>query len=1029
MAAPNVKNQNTLFRFVSLRNPELTKPKDIEQRFVFHTDNSSGAFFAAMSRRANNQTKWQVLLSAANAFSPYKTEAEIKNDVGNDFYEVAGWVANNRSNIDEQELIQKISGLDFLKKEQEIKIWDNLFYQIVIQKAFYIKEGLMQVLILNNLLKYNNTRKMPEVIEAAGRIETRNIQEPPSVFIIAANARVVLPSALFEEDRISKPPTAPLNNINEQPTGEQRQEALVAAKNSIKALEKAKNEIEGLNKSYQNAYDKAYKEALINYDAAIKPLIDHYNTQLDSAKQALCREPRPENYNPNDYCNQPHIPFPELPPFKFEFAQTVEDLQSKLSEDSFATLQNAGAIGDGKAFEEIIEKADSHIAKQYAIVAENTDFSEPVLLTGGIAIPITSRPLPIEIPVPVETGFIPEKFGIREIGIADYKKVVAHVCCYDAGEVAHIENIMAKELRSKTTTRERIEEITQTTETQQETENLTDSTSSERFEMQSEVSKLLQEQRQFDAHANFSASWKSGGSYSLDVGANYATNTSKEESNRQAVTQAKEVTQRAMERIVTKFRTELVKKTTERFKEENVHAFDNRLGEHHVSGVYRFINAIYKNQVYNYGKRMMYEFMIPQPSKLHRLGMLENQGTVVTTTVVEKPIDPRTIGLVDSSYLNEYNYKTWIAKYGASAKAFPQREIFVGKSFNYNSNTASTAYTQAAAIDIPEHYLTNMAQVNFTGMEALGPWDRKVITSVGNISRISAPNRIELTDFFYIRQYKNTLPVSMSCTSYVTCTVTINVSCLISSEAINQWQQETYDAIIKAYQEKLAAYNDALAQNQTSADASLGTNPGFYRDIEQLVLRKNCISYLMDETKMGQGFYTGTTLKTFALQQTQAMDNYASFAKFMEQAFEWNLISYNFYPFYWGKRDNWPELYQYDCNDPLFRSFMQAGLARVVVTVKPGFENAVMHYMVTGQIWNGGQVPVLDNPLYLSIVDELKEQEYVVEDTWETVVPTSLIALQNSGVAIDASGLPCGDDCNEHAGNGLVANNNVIMGK
>ena len=231
--------------------------------------------------------------------------------------------------------------------------------------------------------------------------------------------------------------------------------------------------------------------------------------------------------------------------------------------------------------------------------------------------------------------------------------------------------------------------------------------------------------------------------------------------------------------------------------------------------------------------------------------------------------------------------------------------------------------------------------------------------------------------------------------------------------------------------DKLAAYNASLSQNDTSK----GTNPGFYRQIEQLVMRKNCISYLMDEAKMGQGFYTPDTtpstanLANFAIAQTQAMDNYASHAKFMEQAFEWNLISYNFYPFYWGKRTDWTELYQYDCNDPLFRSFMQAGMARVVVTVKPGFENAVMHFMATGQIWNGGQVPVLDNPLYLSIVDELKEQEYVVEETWETVVPTSLVALQSSGVAINAEGLPCGDDCKDHAAGSLVNNSNMIGGK
>ena len=53
-------------------------------------------------------------------------------------------------------------------------------------------------------------------------------------------------------------------------------------------------------------------------------------------------------------------------------------------------------------------------------------------------------------------------------------------------------------------------------------------------------------------------------------------------------------------------------------------------------------------------------------------------------------------------------------------------------------------------------------------------------------------------------------------------------------------------------------------------------------------------------------------------------------------------------------------------------------------------------------------MPVLGNPLYLSIVDELKEQEYSVDETWTTVLPTNLVALQKSGVAIDATGLPSG---------------------
>ena len=44
-------------------------------------------------------------------------------------------------------------------------------------------------------------------------------------------------------------------------------------------------------------------------------------------------------------------------------------------------------------------------------------------------------------------------------------------------------------------------------------------------------------------------------------------------------------------------------------------------------------------------------------------------------------------------------------------------------------------------------------------------------------------------------------------------------------------------------------------------------------------------------------------------------------------------------------------------------------------------------------------------------MDELREQEYTIEDTWETVVPTVLVALQESGVAVTGGGLPCSEDC------------------
>jgi hypothetical protein len=43
-----------------------------------------------------------------------------------------------------------------------------------------------------------------------------------------------------------------------------------------------------------------------------------------------------------------------------------------------------------------------------------------------------------------------QRVGVRNIGIADYKRVVQHVCCYEPTEVAHIENVMATEMKEHT---------------------------------------------------------------------------------------------------------------------------------------------------------------------------------------------------------------------------------------------------------------------------------------------------------------------------------------------------------------------------------------------------------------------------------------------------------------------------------------------------------------------------------------------------------------------------------------------------
>jgi len=625
-----------------------------------------------------------------------------------------------------------------------------------------------------------------------------------------------------------------------------------------------------------------------------------------------------------------------------------------------------------------------------------------------------------------EPAFIPSGFGVKQLGIADYKKVEQTTQCYVEGDVAHIENIMAREYKEKSTRRLRRSENTTTTSSETESEHLTDTSSTSRFDMQSEVAKVIQQSKDFSAGANFSAHYGTS-SMGIQLGANvnYATHNSKEESTRQAVTQAKEITESALDRIVSKVKEERIEKIIEEFEENNKHGFDNTKGDKHVVGVFRWVDKLYKNQIINYGKRLMFEFMIPQPAKLHLLGMSENQQQ--NSTIIE-PTDPRkaaTNNLADYTKVTDTTLKFWAAKYNVEISTSPETSISVGKSFSFTTpETMGSEWDEVAAgneeVKLPEGY-------NAIGVTA--DWYYPSEPGYGLAVLAGGKRLLNKGQYYSVSNFNGVIPVSYSSLGHHSGSVNIEIKCQLTNEAKQKWQQEAFKAIIDAYEDAFTEYNEKLATEKATAIQIKGTNPGFYREFENKILRKNCISYLIDQNPSAKNTYGksnlfkimgGASVPTFGNTEVnvgQELDNYAAFVKFMEQAFEWEIMSYNLYPYYWGNRADWANLYQYDdSNDPLFRNFMQAGMARVVLTVRPGFEEAVRYYMQTGQIWNGGEVPVIEDELFMSIVDELREPEGQKEGkAWVTRVPTALTILQADSIGLKVEkALPCNcDDVNE----------------
>lgn len=648
--------------------------------------------------------------------------------------------------------------------------------------------------------------------------------------------------------------------------------------------------------------------------------------------------------------------------------------------------------------------------------------------------------------------YYPKKFGVRLLGIADYKKVEQTVHCYIEGEVSNIENVMAREYREKSTRRLRRTEETTTETTEQEIEAFTDTITTNRYEMQSEIDSILQKNKSTNAYLN---AHYGGKNYQIDGGVAQASNTAQEESIRRSVTEAKELTYQAQDRVVNRIKRERMQKMVEEFEENNKHGFDNRKGDKHVVGVYRWVDKLYKNQVYNYGKRMMFEFMIPEPARLHVLAMKDEGESPALT--LKKPLDPRTettYRIPTADQITEETALYWAGQYNAEIPVKKEKYITVlgavadnGNSGNYVQNKEFVG-AKSFSIELPEEYET----MGVNGIlhyvlipEKIIACSHGIITIGGEQQEVhyrNGYNNQHRTERFYFNDLSGIvgkLEINLTGGDVGAISASLRIKCKWRDEAYKKWQQECFQAIIEAYNLALKAYNEQLAIEQNKAVEIKRTNPGFYRQIENTILRKNCIAYLTRFNDMGKNFTSGSTIADFAVRQTKELEAYASLAKFMEQAFEWDAISYNFYPFYWGDKGHWAELYTYDeSDDPIFRSFMQSGMARVVATVRPGFEEAVQLYMSTGKIWNGGEIPVIGDELYLSLIDEVRQAETVKEGkAWITRIPTSLTILQAKSAGLEVEkALPCNCDDTEDfedpsqvpCSDAFVLNDNLIGG-
>jgi hypothetical protein len=574
-------------------------------------------------------------------------------------------------------------------------------------------------------------------------------------------------------------------------------------------------------------------------------------------------------------------------------------------------------------------------------------------------------------------------------GLADLIIVKQQLKGYEGRDVAHIENILKGELKSREHRRfnQTISDNLIETETIKTEEKELETT--DRFEISREASKTIQEEASLKAGLTVSGSY--GPTVSFSASAEGSLNTSKEEATKTASTFSKSVTQKSVEKLTERIlQSNRIIITTE-VEEKNIHKLDNTGGNGHISGVYQWVEKVYEAQMFNYGLRMMFDFMIPEPGSYLVAAMEKAHASKL---VIQKPIEFTLL----PNQITETNYNYWIHAYGA-AGIIPPPEEYLTKSLNYSAGAgdSDTDYYHSGIIQIDEGYQALQASAGV--VRNIWSNERVIDMVIGRKThRFSGGDWMWVTN---LNGETESLPIGFITNEVSDMAVAIEVKCQRTSRAFKKWQLETHGKIIDAYKTKLADYEEKLAAAEISAGVEIqGKNPALNLEIMKDELKKNCISILTDQH---YSLFNSIESSSYGLPQINLYENEAEgpYVRFFEQAFEWEHITWLTYPYFWGRKSKWEEKIAYDDPDPLFNQFIKAGYCRAVVPVRPGFEGAVDHFMTFGETWNGGPLPAISNELYLPIADELAERldqpgdEIPQGDPWEVRIPTNLVKLRS----------------------------------
>lgn len=384
-----------------------------------------------------------------------------------------------------------------------------------------------------------------------------------------------------------------------------------------------------------------------------------------------------------------------------------------------------------------------------------------------------------------------------------------------------------------------------------------------------------------------------------------------------------------------------------------------------------------------YGLRMTYDLVIPNPGAdlISRIARLQ-----VLSDAIDAPFSY-------SLTPEEITHENWLSKameYNASIDPPPLKDGIVERRVNHRRTDDDLHGFFQVEFDVGDGFEVVKAYVNMRFWDAwtAGGKEPVVFLDTPQDDTYSTPSVFKEKVHYLSASDEDTEQLAMLVGrsgkvevgyggDYLgTGEIHVKLITKLKPTALKEWQYYAWNTIRQAAEERYFQDRHILIERRDKLAAEIGQWDALtLRILEREAIMKGVLRWLFGPTfdfvprEVMDTLDSDSEKPRFDKDWNQVLE-FGEFIKFIHHAIEWENMLYFTYPYFWSPRQQRLKRFLHH-PDSRHQEFLRAGSARVVLTIRPGFEKSFTELMETGAFGTLWGAEEHDHP-YVTIAEEIQ---------------------------------------------------------